>query len=1148
MTCLSCSFAVPAGARFCPSCGHPVTSTATQGERKVVTVLFGDLVGYTTLAEHLDPEQVKRLIDGIFAGLVEDVSAFGGRVDKLLGDAIIALFGAPVAHEDDAERAVRAALRMHDTLASHIARLDGVPPVQMRIGINTGEVLVGTLAGTDYTAMGDVVNTASRLQSEAPPGGVVVGEDTYTLAREAIEFSAFGELTLRGRETPLAAWRAIAPTSQPGSRRRRVDLPLIGRDTEMALAMAGAGIALQQRRAVLVSLDGEGGVGKSRLVEEVLSRLRPIEDVTVLEGTCVPYGESNVWWPIAGALMEHLEIEQGASLEEVRAFAVEKGASLLGEVTDAIAAGQIADTFLHILGYPSSLDDMEPASARDVLTRSVITVLEGRLEKGPVVLAITDVHWADTVVIDLFERMLASLARCPFILVTSSRPDPDLAWPPTGSRAAIVHLPLEPLDRLHAGQLVSAVLGGEANEATIQHIFDRSGGNPLFLAELADLVAEGGAVDELPDSLRALVAARLDRLPPDQRAIIDNAAVLGTTGKLVAIERFAEELGQDASTAVLGAVQDAGLLEIEGSRWRFRSDSVREVAYQTLTKAVRAERHAGVAASMAASGRGSLDDIAHHLATAAELAEELGNLPSIPASIRTDAVEALSAAASRAFDQGTLRVTIRQATRAIDLLGEAARTQARPTLLVRAAANAELRRVDEARADLLVVLATAEADDDTASLAEAHRLSGVLLQLEGDLPSARTELGQAVDLLRELDAPSDLARALRSRGFMELFGGSLRDAEWFFGEAEGLYRGLGDRRGLAWIDQHRAWASFLSGDIAQAEERLHRAARTLAEMGDRNGVGWAFGLLAWVRFYNRQFDEAEDLAQIVVGEATDRGDDWAVGMMQTLRAALRLWRGELDDALSLAESARARFKRTGDRFGEIQAMAPLLRAQVATGRTVAAARGIEELIAGDSGYGATAFPFLIAAGAAVHGGDGQRGLALAEEALEKMTMMQGGADEPHIVRALALAQIGRVDDAVVALGELDPITAGHPFAASTSVLLSALDGRPTDAIGQMERFGDLDGATYLDRVVAHVGAGAARASSGDDDAARTELSAAVDVALGAGDVVATSFACSAHLHVLGEAHAHGEGDPAVLGAGWLRVVEGLPTARFAAHG
>ena len=1112
-----------------------------------MTVLFGDLVGFTSVAEHLDPEQVKRLVDGVFAGLVDDVNAFGGRVDKLLGDAIVALFGAPVAHEDDAERAVRAALRMQETIASHVAQVPGLPPVQMRIGINTGEVLVGTLAGTDYTAMGDVVNIAARLQAEAPPGGVIVGEDTYTLAADAIRFEPFGELVLRGREAPLMAWSACEAVSAPGARRRRSDLPLIGRDTEMALALAGVDIALRQRRAVLVSLDGEGGVGKSRLVEEILGRLRS-EDVTVLEGACVPYGESNVWWPIATALMEHLDIEQGATEEDVRAIASEKGRVLIGESADGTDVGLLAETFLHILGFPSSLDEMEPASARDVLTRSVLTVLEKRLDIGPVVLAVTDVHWADPVLIELFERMLASLARCPFILVTSSRPDPDLQWPPTGSRAAVVHLPLEPLDREHAAALVSAVLGSAPSDDTVQQIFDRSGGNPLFMAELADLVADGGAVDELPDSLRALVAARLDRLPPDQRAIVDNASVLGTTGVVQSLLRFAAELGQTIDDDDLLALQDAGLLEVDGRRWRFRSDSVREVAYQTLTKQVRAFRHAGVARSLASTGRGTLDDIAHHLATAAELAAELGSVPGLPVTLTADAVQALSTAAIRAFDQGTLRVTVRQATRAVNLLGEEVRTSGREVLLVRAAANTELRRASEARADLAMVRAAADADGDKVASAEAHRLSGVLLQMEGDLPGARVELGAAVDLLREIDRPQDLARALRSRGFVELFGGSLRDAEWFFGEAEGLYRSLGDRRGLAWIDQHRAWASFLAGDIAEAEERLHRAARALAELGDRNGVGWAFGLLAWVRFYDRQFAEAEDLAQIVIGEATDRGDDWAVGMMQTLRAALRLWQGNLEDAVSLAESARARFRRTGDRFGEIQAMAPLLRAQVATGRTAAATRGLEELVAPDSGYGATPFPFLVAAGVAVHSGDGQRGLGLADEAVARMSLMEGGADEPYVLRALALAQVGRVSDAVEALAELDGPAATHPFATSARVLLCALDGRPHDAIAEMERLVTQVGATYLDSIVAHVGAGAAHAAVGDIAAARHHLVEAVERAVGAGDVVATALAGSAHLAVLGEPHVHGTGDPAVLGAGWRCVVDGLATSALAGRG
>ncbi|MBA3288316.1 MAG: adenylate/guanylate cyclase domain-containing protein, partial [Acidimicrobiia bacterium] len=210
IVCASCSSPVPAGARFCPSCGAatgPVIGAIE--ERRVVTVLFADIVGYTTLAERLDPETVKRLIEGCFERLVADIDRFGGRVDKLLGDAILALFGAPVAHEDDAERAVRAGLRMQESLRQYVAERDGdgiASGIQMRVGINTGEVLVGTLAGTDYTAMGDVVNTASRLQGLTPPGGVLIGSATASLCSPAIEREPFGVTAIRGREQLEQSW------------------------------------------------------------------------------------------------------------------------------------------------------------------------------------------------------------------------------------------------------------------------------------------------------------------------------------------------------------------------------------------------------------------------------------------------------------------------------------------------------------------------------------------------------------------------------------------------------------------------------------------------------------------------------------------------------------------------------------------------------------------------------------------------------------------------------------------------------------------------------------------------------------------------------------------------------------------------------
>ena len=242
IACATCARPVPSGSRFCPSCGAPVGSlNFAAEERRVVTVLFADLVGYTSMAERLDPENVKRLIESCFARLVVDIETFGGRVDKVLGDAILALFGAPVAHEDDAERAVRAALRMQDTLAAFVAERGADDPansIQMRIGINTGEVLVGTLAGSDYTAMGDVVNMASRLQTLAPPGGVLVGNATAALCPTSVTSQPFGVTPIRGREQVEEAW-LVTGASASASRPVRCDIPFVGRVDERALTRVG---------------------------------------------------------------------------------------------------------------------------------------------------------------------------------------------------------------------------------------------------------------------------------------------------------------------------------------------------------------------------------------------------------------------------------------------------------------------------------------------------------------------------------------------------------------------------------------------------------------------------------------------------------------------------------------------------------------------------------------------------------------------------------------------------------------------------------------------------------------------------------------------------------------------------------------------
>ncbi len=1114
-----------------------------------MTVLFADLVGFTALAEQLDPEQVKRLVDGCFQVLVEDITTFGGTVDKIMGDGIIALFGVPVAHEDDAERAVRAALRMQESLATFTSSsmvTTEAPALQMRVGINTGVALVGTVAGTDHTAMGDVVNTASRLQTLAPPGGVLVGESTHGLTESSIDYESIGDLSARGREATVSAWLAKAAVALPGARHRRRDVGIMGRTTELALALATVDFSIMNSQPALLSVDGEGGVGKSRLIDELLESVFATHAAIVLEGSAVPYGESNRWSPLASAMFNRLEIDGSASVESIRQIALERGRKLFGDGDEAVLR-ELADAFQLLLGYPSKLDELDAQAGRDAVFRAVTLVLEKLLEAGPVVLSVTDIHWADPAVLSLFEHLLVTLARTPFVLVTTNRPDPELSWPPLGTRAAVVRLPLEPLGPIAAAQMCRAIIGADADETTIATIFERSGGNPLFLEELAVLVAEGGDVTALPDSLRAVIAARLDQLPPDQRATIDNAAVLGPSGPVVALQRFAEALGGEFDECVLDGLVDSGLLSVAGRRWSFKSDSVREVAYNTLTKAVRAVRHVGVAHTMM-SRYGNLDDVAYHLASAAEIVAELGPIDKVPADIRDRALVALEELAVRAADQGNLRQIVRACTRAIDLFLEPTAAELHRRLamlrLRRIGALIELRHLDRARAENDLVLADSLASADQVVEAGSRRAQGLISQAAGDLPTARLELGDAIDLFRELGDRPQLAETLRLRGFLELFGGSLSEAEWLFGEAAGLFADLEDRRGLGYIEQHRAWMAFLGGHMDEAETHLVSAAATLGELGDRAGVGWANGLLAYVKFFGRDFAQAEALATQVRAEAKERGDEWAEAMMISLLASMRLWSGSLDSAASLAEQARARFKRLGDGFGLSQALAVLGRTQVALGDP-AVVRTTETLLSNAEPFVESPYPYQAAAGIAMHSGDGKAAVMYADEAIIRQQTIGANPGESFIIRAVGLAQVGDYDNAHAALAHLDRNIESHPFAQAATALVAALEGRAADAIAAAELVEASEGHSYLDGVIGSLAAGAASASLDDSAGARHWLSDAVDQALATQDIVAIALALVGYRHVIGVPHEGGHGDVTALATGWRSVIDALPWLELA---
>lgn len=1134
MACASCSQPLPEGARFCPFCGHEV-SLVTVEERRVVSVLFADIVGFTTLSEHLDPERVKRLIDGCFERMIVEIERFGGRVDKVLGDGILALFGAPTAHEDDPDRAVRAAIEMHRALRDYVESNKGLTAdIKMRVGVNTGEVVVGRVPGSDdYTAMGDVVNVSSRLQSMAPPGGIFVGASTESELSPSIERVLVADAEVRGRDQTERVWRITGRVNRSLVASSRHDLPFVGRSSQRELFNSVMGLVTDGKGAV-ISVSGEAGSGKTRLVNEALARF-PSRRVVMFSGVCAPYGETNVWAPIATALFKMMGADRSTTSDQLRSIVRERGLELYGFGDNDPRLHRFTEGVLHLLGHPSELDRVAPSQAREVLMQVVVEGIHRRSHAGPVVVWIDDVQWADPLILELLSRMARSLVDRPVLLVTAQRDEAENGWPPATDHPIMIHMPLDPLSESESEELINAVFEDDIADHLRTQLYERSGGNPLFLTQLAKVAHEQPGDEHLPSSLRALIAARLDALPARRRLVIENASVLGATGPLSALGRFAVELGQEFDPDDFDELVDDGFFDLDDGWWRFRSDIVREVAYQTLTKSSRAQRHSGTAEVMLDFGLAPIDQVAHHAASAAELVADIGPIERVPDDVGERAVTLLSEAATRSLEIGAFAQAMRQATRAVDLsVGDA--SLMRSLRLLRATASVERREGQTALIDARTVLESALADGDVVHEARARRILGMIAQQEGDLDLARSELTQSVDLLRSAGDLRELATSLSDRGFVEVFGGSLEVADTMLAEAETLAEELDDRRRLAWVRQHQAWVAFLSGDTELAEQRLTASSGLFEDLGDRSGASWAMGLLAYVRFFERRFLEAEDLATAVRKDAIELGERWAPAMMDALVASIRLWSGRFSEAEELSRRALTGFREINDRFGIIQALAPRMRALVALGRNQEAERGLEEAVSLADAFGDLAFPTMAAAGTAAHLGLGERAVALGEVAVERMLAMHADGSEARIGLALGLCQVGEPEQA---LTELLDVTAERPYHHAVSALAHAMLGDTDDALHHANEVVNDDSSTYLDRVLADIAAGAAHAGIGERDAAGERLEIARTTANRAGDEVARALARSASLALLDV------GDPQAvdhLGSGWHTVVDGLARA------
>jgi class 3 adenylate cyclase/tetratricopeptide (TPR) repeat protein len=1131
--CPGCGAAVPDGARFCPTCGTDLQVRAD--ERRVATVLFADLVGFTALSEDRDPEQVKRLVDRCFERLVVDIEAFGGRVDKIVGDAILALFGAPIAHEDDAERAVRAALQLHRTLDE--ARADLGVDVRLRVGVNTGEVLVGSLrVGGDYTAMGDVVNMAQRLQSAAEPGQVLVGQATYLATRRVVTYRSVGTIVAKGRHAPVSAWVAEGARLPPGYRPDRRRAPLVGRDDEVALLTHALDLAVGQRRAALLLLVGDAGVGKSRVVEEVAEQARSCHDGVVLQGRCVPYGEANVWWPLAEAVRSGCDLRPGdgqeAAADKVRAVvadvmgdpgssdAEQDAAAPEARGTDEI--DRVVEGLLHLLGF-DVLRGIDVARARDEATGALLTLAAAVARRRPLVIVLSDLHWADSAVLGVLEDLLERNARQPIVVLATARPVLAERWSPPegGHHSVVVHL--DPLDRDAATQVLHVLADGKTialDDTVVAELLDRAGGNPLFLEELVSWLEETRSTD-LPDTLRGLVAARLDGLTPQERLVLEDAAVLGSSGQAewLAIMHRKAHGGDGAVRSALGGLQDKDLLALDGESWEFRSEVVREVTYGTMTKERRATVHAGIASWLEREARphhdAIVDRIAHHYARAATLAAELGGSPGVPHDIGKRAVLWLRCAGDRATQADTPRRAARLYSRALDALDSgvadaqggspAERNDRIALLLARSAAYAELREVARARSDAEGALSLAEAGGDERAAVRATVAVAEAALRSGSSGEAEALLGVALARAEAAGDDEGRATALRVRGFAALLCNDPETATASLEPARELYAALGDRRGLAWALQNLSWAHFIAGRIDDAEALLHDSAALFAEIGDRGGLGWALGLLAFTRFHSGYPDEAETMAEQVFGGAEGAGDRWAVGMGQVLTGSIRLWTGRAESAIERARDALATFDAIDDDYGRVQARLLLGRALVTAGRAVEGFEVLEQAGASLLPSHSPRFTEFLATGllsAAVQVGDRDRAAAavavLPDRERSSDDLATAGTSEDLVSRALLALQRAHPDEALDLLRELNRAigersTVGYPGAVTALAMAAA--GRVDDALAAARMVENDDRSTYLDRSWAGLAAGTAAARCGRRsavDAQFPELCARVD--------------------------------------------------------
>ncbi len=888
-------------------------------ERKLATVLFVDIVDSTRLVRAADPEVVRRRVNRFFEMVSSCVVQHGGIVEKFAGDAVMAAFGVPQAHEDDAQRATRAALAMH-------AAVDELE-LEARIGIEAGEVVVD---GSESTfATGEAVNLAARLQEAARPGEILIGPTAYRLAAGSLVAEDAGPLELKGIEGPLRAWRVVDMLDGP-ARPIGPRAPLVGREAELELLENTFNRSLRDSRAHLFTIYGEPGVGKSRLAREFLDG---VERASVLVGRALPYGEGVTYWPLGEMVKAAAGISDDDPLEE----AFEK-------LRECCAEEAVAD----VLGLAAGLmEALEGERSPQEIAWAAREVMQGIADVQPLILLFEDIHWAEEPLLDLIEHV-ADWVRAPVLILCLARPellDARPGW--GGGRVRSTAIEVEPLSEEESAELVEQLLNqlggtsGERPTSLPKEALDRTEGNPLFVEETIRMLIESGSgngsVDRVPDTLQALIAARIDHLDPAAKTLLQRGAVVGRVFWRGALEHLAPDVeGHEALVDDL--LQREFLLReprssISGEvAYRFKHALIREVAYTGMAKLARAQYHARFAEWLAEKTGEELVEIrAYHLDQAVEFLTELEGAP--PEELAQETAAALVKAAKRAIAREAYGNARKLGLRALEL---------RPTLGARyVAARAAWRLQDFAAVQVEMAKVREQAHELDERVVEALALTALgeaALKRDGDPDRAQELVDRALEILAKEDDHAARFDALTIRAIIGGWHGDMDEVVLHMERAYALAMDAGRKDLQTIAAQILAQTHIVRLELDEAELLLTRALELAGESGSIRARAAASLSYGWFLAVKGELDAAETVFEEVRQTSAELGIEPAVANALARSGDVAMRRGDYKRAEKVFREAVRITSTRGDRGFLPGLQASLAEALAALGKVDEAER------------------------------------------------------------------------------------------------------------------------------------------------------------------------------------------------------------------